>query len=670
MLDPITCEQRRPIISVTAAPDGVKDGFALAKEAQAQGALALMVDGNQRDLAFVPAANSTVAVITQTDELGRAIVRHSTAHVLAQAVLRLWPEAGYAIGPPIEDGFYYDFDMPRPFTPEDIERIESEMSAIIKENQRFERTEVERDEALDLFKSQPYKIEIIEDVRRAGDQADDGLESEASGDEVISIYRNRRAAEQEEGGGQADGEAAFVDLCRGPHVPATGRIKAFKLLRTSGAYWRGDEHRPMLQRIYGTAWESKDALKAYLVRLEEAERRDHRRLGRELELYSWPDEVGPGLAVWHPNGAIIRSKLEELSRRMHLEHGYQPVYTPHIGKGALWSASGHLDYYRENMFPAMDVEGTEYFNKPMNCPFHVLVFRSKTRSYRELPIRLSELGTVYRYERSGTVHGLLRARGMTQDDSHIFCRPDQVVDEIVGVIDFLRELYGTVGLGPDRVRFSTKPDKAVGAQEMWERAESAIPEALDRAGLPFQIDAGDGAFYGPKIDVDVRDAIGRYWQLATIQVDFHLPERFGLEYVGADGERVRPAMIHRALFGSIERFTGVLVEHFAGAFPAWLAPLQVAVIPIADRHTTYADHVLTRLEKRAVRATVDDSDDTLGARIRRHQLHKVPYMLIVGDNEVSSETVSVRPRSGAERRDVRLDDFVAQVSDEIEQRRL
>ena len=670
MLDPITGEQRRPIISVTAAPDGVKDGFALAKEAQAQGALALMVDGNQRDLAFVPAADSTVAVITQTDELGRAIVRHSTAHVLAQAVLRLWPESGYAIGPPIEDGFYYDFDMPRPFTPEDIERIESEMSAIIKENQRFERTEVERDEALDLFKSQPYKIEIIEGVRRAGDQADDGLESEASGDEVISIYRNRRAAEQEEGGGRADGEAAFADLCRGPHVPATGRIKAFKLLRTSGAYWRGDEHRPMLQRIYGTAWESKDALKAYLVRLEEAERRDHRRLGRELELYSWPDEVGPGLAVWHPNGAIIRSKLEELSRRMHLDHGYQPVYTPHIGKGALWSASGHLDYYRENMFPAMDVEGTEYFNKPMNCPFHVLVFRSKTRSYRELPIRLSELGTVYRYERSGTVHGLLRARGMTQDDSHIFCRPEQVVDEIVGVIDFLRELYGTVGLGPDRVRFSTKPDKAVGAQEMWERAESAIPEALDRAGLPFQIDAGDGAFYGPKIDVDVRDAIGRYWQLATIQVDFHLPERFGLEYVGADGERVQPAMIHRALFGSIERFTGVLVEHFAGAFPAWLAPLQVAVIPIADRHTTYADHVVTRLERRAVRATVDDSDDTLGARIRRHQLHKVPYMLIVGDNEVSSETVSVRPRSGAERRDVRLDDFVAQVSDEIEQRRL
>ncbi len=631
-----------------------------------------MVDGEQRDLSCVPEAGSSVAVITQTDELGRAIVRHSTAHVLAQAVLRLWPDAGYAIGPPIEDGFYYDFDMPRPFTPEDIERIESEMSAIIKENQRFERTEVERDEALDLFKSQPYKIEIIEGVRRAETKGDDGLASEASDDEVISIYCNRRAGEQEKAGagGQADGEAAFVDLCRGPHVPATGRIKAFKLLRTSGAYWRGDEHRPMLQRIYGTAWESKDALKAYLSRLEEAERRDHRLLGRELELYSWPDEVGPGLAVWHPNGAIIRSKLEEMSRRMHLEHGYQPVYTPHIGKGALWSASGHLDYYRENMFPAMEIEGTEYFNKPMNCPFHILVYRSKTRSYRELPLRLSELGTVYRYERSGTVHGLLRARGLTLDDSHIFCRPDQVVDEIVGVIDFLRELYGTVGLRPDRVRFSTKPEKAVGAQQMWERAESAIPEALDRAGLPFQIDAGDGAFYGPKIDVDVRDAIGRYWQLATIQVDFHLPERFGLEYVDDAGERVRPAMIHRALFGSIERFTGVLVEHFAGAFPAWLAPLQVAVIPIADRHVTYAGEVLARLHRCAVRAVVDDSDDTLGARIRRHQLHKVPYMLIVGDNEASSATVSVRPRSGAERRDVRIDDFVEQVSDEIERRRL
>ncbi|MDQ3784016.1 MAG: threonine--tRNA ligase [Actinomycetota bacterium] len=655
---------------MTAAPDGVKDGFRLAKEARAQGALALMVDGDQRDLAYVPAAGSSVAVITQTDELGRAILRHSTAHVLAQAVLRLWPDAGYAIGPPIEDGFYYDFDVPRPFTPEDIERIESEMGAIIKENQRFERTEVERDEALELFKSQPYKIEIIEGVRSAGNQRGDGLDSEASDHEIISIYRNRGAAEQEKVVGHGDGEAVFVDLCRGPHVPATGRIKAFKLLRSSGAYWRGDEHRPMLQRIYGTAWESKDALKAYLVRLEEAERRDHRRLGRELELYLWPDEVGPGLAVWQPNGAIIRSKLEELSRQMHLEHGYQPVYTPHVGKGALWSASGHLDYYRENMFPAMEIEGTEYFNKPMNCPFHVLVYRSKTRSYRELPIRLSELGTVYRYERSGTIHGLLRARGLTQDDSHIFCRSDQVVDEIVGITDFLRELYGTVGLGPERVRFSTKPDKAVGDRQMWERAENAIPAALDRAGLPFQIDAGDGAFYGPKIDVDVRDAIGRYWQLATIQVDFHLPELFGLEYVDADGERVRPAMIHRALFGSIERFTGVLVEHFAGAFPAWLAPLQVAVIPIADRHTTYAGEVVARLQRRAVRTMVDNSDDTLGARIRRNQMQKVPYMLIVGDDEVSSETVSVRPRSGAERRDVGVDDFVEQVSDEIDQKRL
>ena len=660
----------RPAISITAAADGKKDGFQLAKEAGAQGALALMVDGEQRDLACVPAAGSSVSIITQTDELGRSIVRHSTSHVLAQAVLRLWPDARYAIGPPIEDGFYYDFDVPRPFTPEDIESIEAEMAAIIKENQRFERSEVERDEALELFSSQPYKVEIIEGVRRSEAAGNDGLGAEAADDEIISIYRNRRAPKPAEPGSREAGEDAFVDLCRGPHVPATGRIKAFKLLRTSGAYWRGDEHRPMLQRIYGTAWESKDALKAYLDRLEEAERRDHRRLGRELELYSWPDEVGPGLAVWHPNGAIIRSKLEELSRRMHTEHGYLPVFTPHLGKGALWSTSGHLDYYRDNMFPAMEIDGTEYFNKPMNCPFHILVYRSKTRSYRELPLRLSELGTVYRYERSGTVHGLLRSRGLTQDDSHIFCRPDQVVDEMVRVIDFLRDLYGTVGLGPDRVRFSTKPDKAVGAQEMWDQAESAIPEALDRAGLPYQVDAGDGAFYGPKIDVDVRDAIGRYWQLATIQVDLHLPERFELEFADAGGERQRPVMIHRALFGSIERFIGVLVEHFAGAFPVWLAPLQVAVIPIADRHSGYARELLTRLRRRDVLAIVDDSDDTLGAKIRRHQMHKVPYMAIVGDNEASAETVSVRPRSGAERRDVGVDDFVDQVSDEIAVRRL
>ncbi|MDQ3958349.1 MAG: threonine--tRNA ligase [Actinomycetota bacterium] len=598
-------------------------------------------------------------MITQTEPEGRYILRHSTAHVLAQAVLRLYPGAKYSIGPPIEDGFYYDFDVERPFTPEDLERIEAEMRAIVKANQRFERAEVERDEALDLFADQPYKIEIIEGV--GAKTADDLDQQEAAEGEVISIYKNTDPG--------AD-EPAFVDLCRGPHVPGTGRIKAFKLLRSAGAYWRGDENRPVLQRIYGTAWESKDALNDYLHRLEEAEKRDHRRLGRELELYSWPEEVGPAMALWHPKGAIVRKTLEDLSREMHLERGYQPVFTPHLGKSTLWETSGHLGYYRENMFPAMELEGAQYFAKPMNCPFHVLIYRSKTRSYRELPIRLSELGTVYRYERSGTLHGLLRARGLTQDDSHIFCRPDQVVEELVGVIEFFRALYGTVGLGPDGVRFSTKPPKAVGAVELWELAEDAIPKALEKASLEYTVDEGDGAFYGPKIDIDVRDAIGRSWQMTTIQVDFNSPERFGLEYTDEHGERVRPVMIHRALYGSIERFMGVLVEHFAGAFPTWLAPVQAVLIPIADRHVAYAHAVEQRLRSARVRAEVDDSTDTMGAKIRRQQLQKVPYMLVVGDQEAEGDTVSLRRRSGEETRGVAVDDFAGNISAEIAERRV
>jgi threonyl-tRNA synthetase len=633
-------------------PDGTRDGFALAKDSSATGAVALVVDGQPRDLAHVPPSGSTVGVVTQTDELGREIVRHSAAHVLAQAVLRLFPGAKYSIGPPIEDGFYYDFDVERPFTPDDLERIEAEMQAIIAANQRFERAEIERDEALELFADQPYKIEIIEGVAAGAD----ALDQQGAG-EVISIYRNSE-----------NGEVRFVDLCRGPHVPATGRIKAVKLLRSAGAYWRGDERRQMLQRIYGTAWESKQALDAYVRRRQEAERRDHRRLGRELDLFSWADEVGPGLALWHPKGGLVRKSLEDLSRDMHLERGYDVVYTPHIGKGTLWETSGHLGYYRENMFPAMSLEEGEYFAKPMNCPFHVLIYRSRTRSYRELPVRLAELGSVYRYERSGTVHGLLRCRGLTMDDAHIFCRPDQIVDEIIEVIEFLRALYATVGLAPDRVRFSTKPDNAVGSQEQWEQAEEAIPLALDKAGIAFTIDAGDGAFYGPKIDVDVRDAIGRFWQVCTIQVDFQMPDRFGIEYVDAEGARQRPVMIHRALFGSIERFTGVLVEHFAGAFPTWLAPVQAVVIPIADRHEEYARAVADSLHRRGARVEVDASGDTMGAKIRNAQLQKVPYMLVVGDREAGAGTVSVRKRSGAERRDVRVDDFIDALVDEIAER--
>ncbi len=637
------------------ATDGTKDGFALAKEASVPGPLALVVNGKQKDLSYVPAAGEEVEVVAQTDELGREIMRHSTAHVLAQAVLRLYPGAKYSIGPPIEDGFYYDFDVESPFTPDDLERIEKEMTAIVSENQRFEREEMDRDEALKLFADQPYKVEIIEGVAEGAD----ALEQQgAGGGGMFSVYRNVRP----------DGDVAYIDLCRGPHVPGTSRIKAFKLLRSSGAYWRGDEHRPMLQRIYGTAWESKDALKDHLHRLEEAEKRDHRKLGRELELYSWPEEVGPGLALWHPNGAIIRKTLEDLSRQMHLDRGYKPVFTPHLGKGALWEVSGHLGFYRDNMFPSMEMDGAEYFAKPMNCPFHILIFRSKTRSYRELPVRFSELGTVYRYERSGVLHGLLRARGLTQDDSHIFCTPDQVVDEVVGVVDFLRALYETVGLGPDAVRLSTKPEKAVGAQELWDLAESALAEGLERANLEYKVDEGDGAFYGPKIDIDVRDAIGRYWQVCTIQVDLNLPERFGLEYIDDHGERKRPVMIHRALFGSIERFVGVLVEHFAGAFPTWLAPVQVAVIPIAERHSDYADSVAQAIAVAGGRVEIEAADDTIGARIRKAQMQKIPYTLVVGDKEIEGGTVSVRRRSGDESHGVGLAEFVAGLTAEIASR--
>ena len=642
-------------MSVKVVADGRRDGFSLAREASASAPVALLVDGKPRDLAFVPEEGADVEVLSSSDEMGREILRHSAAHVLAQAVLGLYPGAKYAIGPPIEDGFYYDFEVDRPFSPEDLERIEAEMKKIVEQNQRFERAEVDRDEALALFKEQPYKLEIIEGVAEGAE----ALDQQGAEGETLSVYRNR-----------ADGRIAFVDLCRGPHVPGTGRIKAFKLLRSAGAYWRGDERKPMLQRIYGTAWESKDALKAYLHRLEEAGKRDHRKLGRELDLFSWHEETGPGLALWHPKGALVRKTLEDLSREMHLERGYQLVFTPHLGKAKLWETSGHLDFYRENMFPAMELEGAEYFAKPMNCPFHVLVYASKTRSYKQLPLRFAELGTVYRYERSGVLHGLLRARGLTQDDSHIFCRPDQLVDEIVAVVEFFRALYSTVGLGPDAVRFSTKPDKAVGPEELWAMAEAAIPVALEEAGLDYEMAEGEGAFYGPKIDIDVRDAIGRYWQVCTIQVDFQTPERFALEYIDDEGERKRPVMVHRALFGSVERFVGVLVEHFGGAFPTWLAPVQAVLVPIADRHVEYARAVAGRLTRGGIRVEVDDGPDTIGAKIRRHQLQKVPYMLVVGDDEASADTVSVRRRSGHETRGVALDEFFEKLRVEIDDRRV
>jgi threonyl-tRNA synthetase len=643
-------------MGVSVAGDGSKDGFALAKEYSASGAVALLVGEHQRDLSYVPQPGEEVEFVVVDSDLGREIARHSSAHVLAQAVLRLFPGTKYTIGPPIEDGFYYDFDVERPFTPEDLENLEAEMKKIVKENQRFERREVDRDEALEIFKDQPYKIEIIEGVTKGGDDLD---QQEAGSGEVISIYTNRAPNSD---------EPAFIDLCRGPHVPGTGRIKAFKLLRTSGAYWRGDEKRPMLQRIYGTAWESKDALNEYIHRLEEAEKRDHRKLGRELDLYSWTEEVGPGLPLWHPKGGRVRKEIEDLIRSMVLERGYEPVYTPHMGKSLLWETSGHLGYFKENMFPPMKAEESDYYVKPMNCPFHVMIYASKTRSYRELPLRLAELGSVYRHERSGVLHGLLRSRMITQDDSHIFCTQDQVVEELVACVEFFRDLYSNFGLGPDRVDFSTKPEKAVGSDELWQLAETGIREALEKADIEYSIAEGEGAFYGPKIDIHVRDAIGRMWQMCTIQLDFNEPERFGLEYIDEHGERKRPVMIHRALYGAIERFMGVLVEHYAGAFPTWLAPVQAAIIPIADRHVAYGRSVADALQAKGVRVEVDDSDNTMGAKIRNHQLQKVPYMLIVGDNEADSKTVSIRPRKGDERRDVAIDIFAAEIAHEIEQR--
>ncbi|MGH8908242.1 MAG: threonine--tRNA ligase [Egibacteraceae bacterium] len=610
--------------------------------------LAARVDGEPRDLAAPVSDGATVEPVPAASDDGRHILRHSCAHIMAQAVTDLFPGAKFAIGPPIADGFYYDFDVPRPFTPADIEAIEARMREIIRESQAFRRRELPKDEALALFADQPYKREI--------------LGAEGAGAQTVSVYDNVRA----------DG-SVWPDLCRGPHIPTTKWVPAFALQRVAGAYWRGDERNPMLQRIYGTAWESRKALAAHLEWLEEARKRDHRKLGRELDLISFPEEVGPGIAVWHPRGAIVRKLMEDYSRDEHLARGYQPVFTPHIGRSTLWETSGHLGWYAEGMYPPMELdEGERYYPKPMNCPFHILVYRSRTRSYRELPMRLYELGTVYRYERSGTIHGLLRARGFTQDDSHIFCTREQAPDEIGKVIAFILDLFGDFGFpGPSRVALSTRPEKAgtFGSDEDWAHAEDSLRRALATSGLDWVVDEGEGAFYAPKIDFQITDALGRPWQLSTIQVDLMLPERFGLTYAGPDGAEHRPVMIHRALFGSLDRFFAILVEHHAGAFPTWLAPVQAVVVPIADRHHDYGHQVVAALTARGLRADSDISADTMGAKIRRHQVERVPYQLIVGDVEAGDRTVSVRPRAGDQRRGVPLDAFVAQLADEVSQRR-
>ena len=578
-----------------------------------------------------------------TDEDRLEVLRHSTAHVMAQAVCDLYEGAKYAIGPPIEDGFYYDFDLPQRLTPEDLERIEARMREIVEEDQPFVREELSRQEALERFAAQPYKIEIIAGVE----------EEEGAGGEAVSVYRN-------------DG---WADLCRGPHMGSTAELGAFKLLSVAGAYWRGDENRPQLQRIYGTAWETKEDLEGYLTRLEEAEKRDHRKLGRDLDLVSFPEELGAGLSVWHPKGGLVRNELERWVRDLHLERGYDLVASPHLARSVLWETSGHLEKFAENMYPPMSADdGSDYYVKPMNCPFHVLIFRSRTRSYRELPLRLSELGTVYRYEKPGVLHGLLRVRGLTQDDSHIICTPDQLTDEILGVFDLTLEVHRTFGFTDPVIHLSTQPGQAIGDQEMWERATEALREALDRSGMPYELAEGEGAFYGPKVDFHFHDAIGRLWQLTTVQVDFALPERFDMEYMGEDNQRHRPVMIHRAILGSVERFLGVLIEHFAGALPPWLSPVQARIVPIADRHAEHAELLARRLREGGLRVEVDDSRETLGKKIRDAQLQKVPYALVIGDKEIEADVVSVRDRSGTEARGVAIDAFLRRAVEEVESR--
>ncbi len=611
--------------------------------------IAARVNGVPRDLAYVLADGDVVEPVLITSDEGHAILRHSTAHVMAQAVQELFPHAKLGIGPPVENGFYYDFDVPEPFGPDDLKAIEARMRQIVKQGQLFSRRVVTEDEARAELADEPYKQELI---GLKGSPAADAEESVEVGGPELTIYDNLDPK---------TGEVCWKDLCRGPHIPSTRAIPAFKVMRSSGAYWRGSEKNPQLQRIYGTAWETRDAQDKYLTMLAEAERRDHRRLGAELDLFSFPTEIGSGLPVFHPKGGIIRQVMEDYSRRRHEEAGYQFVTTPHLTKEDLFITSGHLQWYKDGMFPPMELDGATYYAKPMNCPMHILIYRSRGRSYRELPLRLFEFGTVYRYEKSGVVHGLTRARGFTQDDSHIFCAPDQLAGELASLLNFVVGLLRDFGLTEFEAELSTRPEKYVGAIEEWDAAEAALKHALDASGLPYVIAEGEGAFYAPKIDVHVRDAIGRRWQLSTLQVDFQEPGRFGIEYQAADGTRQRPYMIHRALFGSIERFFGILVEHYAGAFPPWLAPVQVVGIPISDAHVPYLAKVAAQLAENGIRVTVDDSDDRMQKKIRTAQQQKVPFMLIAGDDDVSKEAVSFRYRDGSQKNGVPVAEAIAEI---------
>jgi threonyl-tRNA synthetase len=618
--------------------------------------IAARVAGELKDLSYVLADGDEVEGVAIDTKDGHDILRHSTAHVMAQAVQDLWPDARLGIGPPIENGFYYDFDVEVPFHPADLEKIETRMRKIIKENQRFSRRPVSDHDAIAELKGEPYKIELI-GLKGAGhaEDAAEGASVEVGGGE-LTIYDNIRR----------DGEVAWSDLCRGPHLPTTKRIPAFKLMRSAAAYWRGDEKNKQLQRIYGTAWESKEELDAYLHRLEEAERRDHRKLGRELDLYSFPDELGSGLAVFHPKGGVIKREMEDYVRQRHIEEGFSYVGTPHISKDGLFHTSGHLPYFAESMFPPMKMEGAEYRLKAMSCPMHNLIYRSRGRSYRELPLRLFEFGGVYRFEKSGVVHGLTRVRGMTQDDSHSYVTPEQAPAEIKHLLDFCLSLFRDFGLDDFYLELSTRddsrPDKFVGDDEEWEVATKVLADVAAESGLELVPDPGGAAYYGPKISVQARDAIGRTWQMSTIQYDFNQPRGFQLEYQAADGTRQRPVMIHSAKFGSIERFLGVLVEHYAGAFPPWLSPVQVQGIPIAERHNDYLYDVAKQMWARGLRVEVDDSDDRMQKKIRNAQLQKVPFMVIAGDDDMAVEAVSFRYRDGRQDNGVPVAEAIERVA--------
>ncbi|GJL52233.1 threonine--tRNA ligase [Candidatus Nitrospira salsa] len=601
-----------------------------------EGTIAVKIDGVPKDLKTVLQQNSTLEPLTFSSDEGKEVYRHSSTHIMAQAVKECFPAAQVTIGPAIEEGFFYDFAFERPFTPEDLELIEARAHEIIKRDLIITRQEFTKQDAIDFFKArgEAYKVEIIE-----------GFQD----DEPVSAYT----------------QGEFIDLCRGPHIPSTGHIKAFKLLTSAGAYWRGDERNPMLQRIYGTSFPTQEALEKHIANLEEIKKRDHRKLGKELDLFSIQDETGPGLILWHPKGALIRLLIENFWREQHIKHGYDLVYSPHVARLDLWKTSGHVDYYRENMYASMPVESSEYQLKPMNCPFHIMVYKSHLRSYRELPLRYGELGTVYRYERSGVLHGLMRVRGFTQDDAHLFCRPDQLAAEVSKVLEFTIFVLQTFGFTECEMYLSTRPEKSVGSTEQWDQATQALEKALNDGQFDYKLDPGEGVFYGPKIDVKIKDALGRSWQCSTVQVDFNNPNRFGLTYIAEDGKSHQPIMIHRALMGSIERFFGILLEHYGGAFPTWLAPVQAQVLPISDKQQEYGTSVLNNLRKEGCRAELDLRNEKIGLKIREAEKAKIPYMLVVGDRESQSGTVSVRKRNGKSLGTMSVEEVLTIIRNEI-----